>query len=73
MRCASFLQGGGREGVLTTRTTTVAMAVETEVEVDEAMVVAVSVSVANVVDAASFETRLRSRLLPCQRGPWRRR
>ena len=60
-------------GVLTTKIIDVAVAVEAEVEVDVAKVVAVAMAVANVVDAASFETRLRSRLLPCQRGPWRRR
>ena len=60
-------------GVLTTKTIAVTVTVEVEVEVNVAMVVAVAVALANVVDAASFETRLRSRLLTCRRGPWRRR
>ena len=56
-------------GVLTTKITAVAMAVAVEVEVE----VEVAMVIANVVDTASFKTRLHSRLLPCRHGLWRQR
>ena len=71
--CLLLVGRGWVGGVLTTKITAVAVAVEVKVEVDVALVVAVAVAVANVVDAALFETRLRSRMSLCRRGPWRQR